>query len=215
MPKSRKNSVKKRLAPVFHIYCEGEKTEPNYFNGYIGNRYPGVRRLTVEKTKKNTPKQLVEEAVEAKNDKDCPEDDIFWVVFDRESDDKYQKCLHQEAYQSAQNYGVNIALSNVSFEVWILLHFQKNTTAYNSYDDLRKNSHLCKKYIKNYQKGDKNIIEMIIDRTDDARTNAIEMNKNTIESADSSWTMPYQWNPYSDVYKLLDAMEKFNNLIFT
>jgi RloB-like protein len=209
MPKKREN--RKKLAPVFHIYCEGEKTEPYYLNGYIDRFFPGNRRLKVEKTKKNTPVQLVKEAVKAKNDQNCPEGDFFWVVFDREGEAKYSKELHQEAYQCAQKNNVSIALSNVCFEVWILLHFEKSTASYNSFNDLKRNSNLREKHINNYDKGDKNVFEVIADRIATARINAIEMNQITINAADPSWTMPYQWNPFSDVYKLLDAIDEFGN----
>ncbi len=212
MPKKRRNNDERKLAPVFHIYCEGEKTEPNYLNGYIGKSFPGSRLLSVikvENAKKNTPLQLVEETAVAKNDKDCPDEDIFWVVFDRESVAKYPNKLHLEAYQCAQKHGVNIAISNVCFEIWILLHFQRNTAAYSSCDDLIKNSDLRKKHIKNYSKSDKGVFDVIVDRIADARKNAIAMNKNTIGSADESWKQPYQWNPFSDVYKLLDAIDEF------
>lgn len=212
MPKKNRNRAQKSLAPVFHIYCEGEKTEPNYFRGYIEKSFPGNRRLSIiriEDTKKNTPVQLVEEAVKAKNSKGCPEGDVFWVVFDRESEAKYSKELHQKAYQQAQANGVNIALSNVCFEIWILLHFEKNTAAYSSYNDLKSNSNLCKYHISNYDKGNKRIFEVISDRVDVARENAVTMNRATKDCADLSWTKPYQWNPFSDVYKLLDAMDEF------
>ncbi len=215
MPKTRKTNGQKKLAPVLRIYCEGEKTEPNYFNSYLEIACPGNRRLRVikiEKTSKNTPVQLVKEAVNAKNDKDCPEGDIFWVVFDREGEAKYPKILHQQAYDIAQSNGVEIALSNVCFEVWILLHFETSTAAYSSYDDLKNNSNLCKSHIKNYDKSDKNIFKVLSSRIDDARANAIAMNKSTKDAADPSWTNPYQWNPFSDVYKLLDAIDKFSGI---
>ena len=209
MPKQRSNSVKKNIAPILHVFCEGEKTEPNYFNGYIGHSFPGNRRLKIEKAKKNTPLQLVEEALAAKLDKNCPDEDVFWVVFDRESEAKYSKELLLEAYQCGNANGINIALSNVCFEVWILLHFQKNTAAFSSYDDLRKNSDLCKTHIKNYDKGDVGIFDVVGDWVAEARARAVEMNKHTIASADPSWRMPYEWNPFCDVYLLLDAMDEF------
>jgi len=214
MPKSRKNRIQKNLAPVFHIYCEGEKTEPYYLYGYIGTSFPGNRRLNVirvESTKKNTPKQLVEEAVKAKKDKNCPKGDVFWVVFDREGEQKYPHKFHQQAYDLARRNEINIAISNVCFEVWILLHFQSNTAAYNNYDDLRRNSSLCKDHIKTYDKGDKNVFDTIKDRVPDARRNAVLMNEGTKRSADPSWTEPYQWNPYSNVHELLDAIDEFGN----
>ena len=58
MPKVRGYGSKK-LKPVLHIFCEGEKTEPNYLNGYLQKNYSGNRLLKVvrvEKTADSTPK---------------------------------------------------------------------------------------------------------------------------------------------------------------
>ena len=218
MPKKKHNNHQRKLAPVLHIYCEGEKTEPNYFNGYIRRSFPGNRRLSVikvEKAKKNTPLQLVEEAVAAKKDKNIPDGDIFWVVFDREGEDKYTNKLHLEAYQCARKHDVNIAISNVCFEIWILLHFQMNTAEYSCYNDLIKNSPLCKNYINDYDKGGSNVFGMVADLVPNARSNAIKMNSTTINAAEASRNMPYQWNPFSDVYKLLDAIDEFGDKSIT
>lgn len=208
MPKSRKK-VKKKVGPVFHIYCEGEKTEPNYINGYLCKKFPGERRLKIEKTNKNTPVQLVEAAINAKNSKDCPEGDVFWVVYDRESTVKYSNELHQEAYVLADKNNISIALSNVCFEIWILLHFQENTAPYSNCDDVLSNSDLKKVHIKDYTKGNNEIFNQILDKVDDARKNAEMMNKATIKSADSCWVREYQWNPYTAVHYLLDAIDTF------
>lgn len=106
MPKKR-DRTEKLLLPVLHIYCEGAKTEPNYIQGYLdskfsGNRLLKVRPIQIEPTKKNTPKELVEVAVLAKNDKNTPEGDKFWVVYDREGKHKYSDKIHETAYQNAK-----------------------------------------------------------------------------------------------------------------
>lgn len=209
MPKNRKKEARK-LKPVLHIYCEGEKTEPNYIN----QRFPNNRNLIkIEPTKKNTPKQLVDEAVKAKNHKDTPEGDIFWVVYDRESEQKYKESLHKNAYDKAEKNSVNIALSNVCFEVWLLLHFKITVAHYHNYEDLRKNSplrqELRKKGLKDYEKGNPDIFNIISDSIKNARQRAEKLNKETSNAASLSWVKPYQLNPYTDVYKLLDAIDKF------
>ncbi len=215
MPK-KNNRDRKILKPRLRIYCEGEKTEPNYLEGYINKKFPGNRLLkvvTIEPTKKNTPKQLVGEAISAKQDKTSPAGDIFWVVYDRESEQKYDKTLHAQAYDQANKNGIKIALFNVCFEVWILLHFQDTVAPYNSYDDLRKRSILqdqCKaKDMSNYDKGDKNIFNIIKANIGKARERAERMNQRTIESADRDWTKPYQWNPYTNIHELLDVIDEF------
>ena len=206
MPKKRKRQIQ-YFKPRLHIFCEGEKTEPNYLNGYLEGHCPGTRLMVVEKTNKNTPVQLVKVAINAKKDKkNNPDGDIFWVVYDRESTTKYPNSLHAEALGMAKQHGVNIALSNVCFEVWILLHFQNTSAPYDSYDDLYKHSNL-KQYIPKYDKGTKR--KFSTEEIKNARKHAKVLNENTENGAAPNWTKPHQWNPYTDVYKLLDAIDEF------
>ncbi len=213
MPKKRSNS-NKDVKPVFHIFCEGE-TEEAYLRGYINKFYSGNRRLKViqiEKTKKNKSIDLVEDAI--KSQKNCPKGDIFWVVCDREDEKEYSDERHKIAYDKAKPKNISIAISNVCFEVWILLHFQATVKPFSIYDDLIKNSSLrdlCKKRgLDDYEKGNKQIFDIFKGKElDDARTRAERMNKDTQKNADSKWTMPYQWNPYTNVHELLDAIDQF------
>lgn len=203
MPKTRK-AGQQRLNPNLHIFCEGEKTEPNYLKGYIEGKFPGTKLAPVRATSKNTPLQLVEEAIRAKNDN--PQGDLFWVVFDREAENKYTDALHNEARNKAKAAGVKIAFSNVCFEVWILLHFQANVAVYTSYADLLKRSSL-RTHIEGYDKGRKRTFS--VEEISAARKNAKALNKRTKDGADPRWRQPYQWNPYTDVHKLLDAIDVF------
>ncbi len=207
MPKKRNDP--RKLNPVMHIFCEGEKTEPNYLKGYLDEFIPGNRSLKViriEPTKKNTPMQLVEKAIREK--KSSPEGDLFWVVYDRENENKYPGSIHARARVKADNNNVKIALSNICFEVWLLLHFRSSTGPYDSFDDLWKRSPL-KKHLPQYDKGDRTIFDSVSGGIPSARKNARKLNKNTKDGADPSWTRPDQWNPYSNVYELLDAIDRF------
>ena len=130
---------------------------------------------------------------------------MFWVVYDRESMVKYSPELHDQARSKATSKGINIAFSNVCFEVWILLHFLPTAAPYDSYDDLRTRSRL-REHIPDYDKGEKR--EFSLDEVSAARNNAARMNEQTIAAANRSWNKEHQWNPYTDVYKLLDAMDK-------
>ncbi len=213
MPKKRSNS-NKDVKPVFHIFCEGE-TEEAYLHGYINKFYSGNRRLKViqiEETDKTNGKGLVEDAI--KSQKNCPEGDVFWVVCDREDEKDYPDERHKIAYDKAKPKNISIAISNVCFEVWVLLHFQATVRPYSNYDDLIKNSSLrdlCKKRgLVDYKKGNKQLFDIFKGKElDDVKTRAERMNQNTQENADSKWTMPYQWNPYTNVHELLDAIDQF------
>lgn len=124
------------------IFCEGEKTEPFYINGYIQTFVNPERKtvVTIEKTRKNTPVQLVEVAIQAKESRVSLPNDEFWVVYDRESIAKYSDTLHAKARQRATSKGIKVALSNVCFEYWLLIHLVNTQSPYTCYDDLRKNS---------------------------------------------------------------------------
>lgn len=215
MPK-KKSHEKRPLLPVFHIYCEGEKTEPNYIEKYLVYKTNGERRrkvIRVEPTKKNTPVQIVEAAINHKNSPNCPDDDIFWVVYDREATSKYPDQLHKNALDKAKANNINVALSNICFELWILLHFKQNTAPYASYDNLMAISDLKRELSKvgvdNYEKGNADIFRVISAEMGNARNRAKEMNELTKASAARHIKQPYQLNPYTDVHLLLDAIDDF------
>lgn len=204
MPKKRdRHSIP--LKPNLHIYCEGQKTEPGYLSGYIELCFPGTRLSPVRDTPKNTPVQLVDAAITAKHS--SPEGDVFWVVFDREATNKYSNTLHLQARQKAHKHGIHIAFSNVCFEVWLLLHFENTVKAYSCYADLRKRSKISK-HIPKYDKGTR--CQFSKSQIDSARGRARRMNKQTQSGADPSWRHPHQWNPYTNVYSLLDAIDEFS-----
>ena len=155
MPKKKPRNGKK-INSVFHIFCEGEKTEPYYIRAYIDHYHSDKRNLlVVEDTKKNTPVQLVDYAIDFK--KHCNNGDIFWVVFDRESTIKYSHELHLKAKKKAKDNGIEIAFSNVCFELWLLLHLTYSTACYKNCNDLVKQSQLKtilrQRGIKDYDKG--------------------------------------------------------------
>jgi hypothetical protein len=112
----------------FLIVCEGEKTEPNYFEGF---RVPQLVVDTVG-TGRNTL-SLVEEAIRLKGEKEIealrrgrtPYDQV-WCVFDRDSfdADDFNNAIHK-----AEAAGFQVAYTNEAFELWYLLHFDDHRAA--------------------------------------------------------------------------------------
>lgn len=207
---------KRKLLPIMHIYCEGEKTEPYYLEKYLRKFHDGDRRrqvIQIEPTRKNTPVQLVDEAITHKKSRSTPEQDVFWVIYDREAIAKYPDEKHEIAWKKAKAAGVNVAISNVCFELWILLHFVRNTASYSSYNDLMSNSalkiELLRAGLPKYDKGEKKIFDFIGGDADIAKQNAIDMNKITIASAADPDAPHYLLNPFTSVPYLLNAIDEF------
>jgi hypothetical protein len=104
----------------FLIVCEGEKTEPIYFEGF---RVPG-RVLEVVGTGHNTV-SLVDEAVRLKHEQSQTFDQ-YWCVFDRDS---FPADAFKSAIRKAEAAGFRVAYTNEAFELWYLLHFDDHHSA--------------------------------------------------------------------------------------
>lgn len=214
MPKPRKPANQKPLKTL-RIFCEGEKTEPGYLKGYIATLDSEARKsvVEVEPTRKNTPIQLVEEAIKFKQSSGSLPDDEFWVVYDREGVAKYSDALHSKALNMAQVAGVNVALCNVCFEYWILIHFVDTTAPYQNFDDLKRNSALYGEFKRHcgfdYGKSMGALFELIKDRVPEARTRGHRINRSGINNAQQGHGNPYQVNPHVGIVDLLDAIDKF------
>ena len=69
------------------IVCEGERTEPNYFNALVGGRNSKVLSVEVLGEGQSTCR-LVRTAIEER-DKSMREYDRVWVVFDKDDFDDF------------------------------------------------------------------------------------------------------------------------------
>jgi len=118
----QKRIIESRSKRVFFlIVCEGEKTEPNYFNQFKKSLPPGSIniQLDVKGTGRNT-NSLIDFAIRYRDDS-IQRYDRVWAVFDRDS---FKESTFNDAIQNADNNNIQTAWSNEAFELWLLLHFQ-------------------------------------------------------------------------------------------
>lgn len=113
------------------VFCEGERTEPEYLDAL--KRQPSVRDVAAVDLRVETgqggsvPRTLVAMATEARSralDEEA-EIDEFWCVFDVEWPRNHPGLI--EAVQQARANGIQLAVSNPCFELWLILHFQDHT----------------------------------------------------------------------------------------
>lgn len=116
--KKRAINTRNKLA-YFLIVCEGEKTEPNYFNAFEKELPVGTVELRIEGTGRNTL-GLIDFTIEQRNMSNRKYDRV-WAVFDIDDfpDNKFNSAITKA---SANN--IQCAWSNEAFELWYLLHFQ-------------------------------------------------------------------------------------------
>ena len=133
----------------FLIVCEGEVTEPAYFND-VRLHERGI--IDLEVVHGGVPKTVVERAVEMKKQSEREAKrlkdenrrfDRIWCVFDVD--------VHPfvaEARQRAQAHAIDLAVSNPCFELWFLLHFQSQT----AHLERQRVQRICREYMPGYEK---------------------------------------------------------------
>jgi len=128
----------------FLIVCEGQVTEPRYFNQL---RHLLKSLIDLEILPGGDPKILVERAVQKKGEADSAANrkndsylayDQVWCVCDVDEHPRLNDALQQ-----ARDNGIDVALSNPCFELWALLHFQDQT----AYVERGVVQHLCREYM--------------------------------------------------------------------
>jgi len=110
------------------IFCEGRRTEPEYLEAL--KRQPSVRDVAAVDLRVETgqggsvPKTLVALAIAARRKAIAEEGEIdeFWCVFDVEWPRNHPDLKH--AVEQARQGGIELAISNPCFELWLILHFQ-------------------------------------------------------------------------------------------
>ncbi len=208
---SKNKSIKRSL----YILTEGH-TEEAYFSRIkeiMGDEDEWKYSVTVEVREivdgsKQDPVGMVKEAK-----KSVKEYGEVWVVFDKDSrvDDINRDNKNLEAIELALKSKIKVAFSSISFEEWILLHFERNTTAFQRSDcesrSTRRNPVICNcdgticasTYIKqnhypNYEKGKAKLYDDLSDKRDRALEFAA-----WLKYHHSPITNYHLLNPYTDV----------------
>jgi len=112
----------------FLIVCEGEKTEPLYFEAFKADLPKGVLEnttLDIEGEGKNTV-SLIKEIQKVREHRERASGRVYdqvWAVFDRDSfpAQQFNNAIFKAKTDVPEIY---CAWSNEAFELWYLLHFE-------------------------------------------------------------------------------------------
>jgi len=158
---------------VILIVCEGEKTEPNYFN-----EFKKAFRLSNANIKVcgqgADPLTVVNFAIQTFRQE--PEFDRVYCVFDRDRHTTYHTALDKIRHTRLGKGSKIFAIPSVPcFEFWLLLHFTYTTGPF----DAPAGDSICsrvikelKKHLPAYQKGDQDIFNKTQDKLSNAISNA-------------------------------------------
>lgn len=214
------NLEMKQLKPRILILVEGEKTEIKYINSF--KKHDKFRRMLetvkteVYKPKDHSPRGLVNEAKRrvknSKKDK-YPYKEI-WLVFDKDGHKQIPDTFNDvHEHNNNQNNKkiktfIEIAFSNICFEYWILLHFEKTSKPFNRCDENKNHepnviAYIQKNHDPNYNKSDYNFLPLL-EKVSTAVENAKWLEKQNEKIEEKL----YNKNPYTDVHKLTEKIIK-------
>jgi hypothetical protein len=199
--RSRRRSEKTRIL----IVCEGKETEPNYFRGLRDEEV--VRQnfsVVVQKGKGSSCVAVVEQAI-AELEKAANRGENFdevWCVFDVEQAGQREQV--NKARTLASQHQIQVALSNPSFEVWLLAHFVRTKKFFADCDKViaELNKYWRSEFKRDYEKNDEQLYTRLADRTRTAIANARKVRE-------QDWASPsdiVDCNSATDVYLLVERL---------
>jgi len=188
------------------IVCEGEKTEPYYFQGL--RAYYKLNTANVEVTGKceSSPKNVLDYALERykKEDKLGDAYDQVYCVFDKDIHSTYQLTLDRIAsLKYNKKKKTVIAITSVPcFEYWLLLHYEYTTKPFRASGSESAADNIIaelRKYRTDYKKAEVGLFSKLFDKLELAKSNA---ERATIEAKNQNTD-----NPSTRVHELVGYLQ--------
>lgn len=188
----------------FLILTNGKQTEKNYFEAIRAN-YKSIFKISV-KFMNDDPVALVNHAIAEKTPRNR-----VWCVFDK---DEFLSASIDQAMKTAKENEIGVAFSNMAFEVWLIDHFKKCCLEKNAEKLVTDLDRILKanEYPAGYSKEDKQMItEVLMPRLGDAVQNADIVMQTWIrqyKESHNNENYPFcDWNSFTNVHKLIDALK--------
>lgn len=183
------------------VVAEGKKTEPQYLSFLDARARDALIRLVVVDEEATDPLGLVRRARDEKEraarerrrsrDPNAAVDEV-WCIFDV---DDHARIT--DACQQARDNGVHLAVSNPSFELWLLLHFKDQRSHQHRDDCLRD----LKGFVPDYHKALTSLL-LFEGNFELARARAKKLEA---KHAGDETIFPHN-NPSSGVWRLVESL---------
>lgn len=182
------------------IVCEGEKTEPFYFQGLCSSLNLHTANIEITGDCGSSPRSIFEKAQEVfkKAEKEQNSFDKVYCVFDKDNHDGYSEVISQIVSKKPKD--TFFAITSVPcFEYWLLLHFQLTTRPFSNASDVISE---LRQFIPNYAKGNNEIFQKIQNSMKFALDNALD----NAERANREAKQNHTDNPTTSVSDLVNKL---------
>lgn len=200
---ARRQIKHKERRPLIVIGVEGEKnsSEYNYFR-HFSSRYLRIKFSTGGST---NPKGMLDDLLKYIRNEDIASEDNCRIFLVLDTDlDKNRIRKIKEIKQECIDNNIEIITSSPTFEIWYLMHYRNNKLKFQSSKEVKKE-------LENLNGTYKECMDMysvIKDSTHNARKIAQSLEEQLIKNGEDFFNS----NPHTSIYKILDAIDNFNNL---
>lgn len=199
----RNRGIRKTKKRILFEFEGRNKTEEKYFKNFSGrNKLYNIRFAYGNDT---DPVHMIKSLITymKREEINSKIGDKIYCVFDADFDVNKQKDIDM-AKKIANENGIELIISNPSFELWYRLHFSYTKKEYNSNKELIED---LKGFIPEYEKN-VNIYEKIKDKEKDAIENSKKLENEQLQ--DGKDLINIHCNPYTSVYKIIEYMSNMN-----
>lgn len=199
----RRKDRKRNIRKAFHIICEGQNTEPDYFNAFRLNNVSvtcfgkGEQRMKLVQSTITYIKQ---------NQITIDKTEEVWVVFDFDIKEDERQRINQDfnaAIELAKKNEINCAVSNDAFELWYVLHFLfTDSSERRDWYFKRLTKELGKSYGKD-KSVSKEMYGLLLEKQPTAIKNAKRLAK--LHQGKN----PCDMNPFTNVHLLVQELNKY------
>ena len=200
---ARRQLRHKERKPLIVICVEGEKnsTEYNYFRHYSSRDL----RIKFSTGGSTDPKGMLDDLLKYIRNEDIASEDNcrIFLVLDTDLDERRISEI-KEIEQECIDNNIEIVTSAPTFEIWYLMHYRNNRLKFQTSKEVKRElQNLNGTYTESMD-----MYKIIKDSTDNARSIAQSLEQQIIRNNEDLLSS----NPHTSIYKILDAIDEFNNL---
>lgn len=200
---ARRQLRHKERKPLIVICVEGEKnsTEYNYFRHYSSRDL----RIKFSTGGSTDPKGMLEDLLKYIRNEDIASEDNcrIFLVLDTDLDERRISEI-KEIEQECIDNNIEIVTSAPTFEIWYLMHYRNNKLKFQTSKEVKREL----QNINGTYTESMDMYKIIKNSTDNARSTAQSFEQQVIRNKEDLLSS----NPHTSIYKILDAIDEFNNL---
>ncbi len=194
---------KSKKKPLIVICSEGGKKSSEYY--YFRNHANRDLRIQFSTGNSTDPKGMLEDLLKYIRNEDIASEDNcrIFLVLDTDLDEKRISEI-KKIEQKCLDNNIEIVTSAPTFEIWYLMHYRNNRLNFQTSKEVKREL----QNINGTYAESMDMYKIIKESTDNARSTAKSLEQQVIRNKDDLLSS----NPHTSIYKILDAIDEFNNL---